>query len=142
MSTYVSKKGVKQRINSPPPTEIYLKEIGFISQIVMSDIQSIQVCSGLEQNRRHFLRSPCNTGIHNPDRISHHLGDLNTRSYPVQRQSIGHPIALTNIGSSTPIFNAIHYVVSLFGMGNPNNERNNLKISVAFKFKKITSNTH
>ena len=62
MSSYVSKKGVKQRINSPPPTEIYLKEIGFISQFVMSDIQSIQVCSGLEQNRRHFLRSPCKSG--------------------------------------------------------------------------------
>ena len=41
---------------------MYLKEIGFISQSVMSDIQSIQVCSGLEQNRRHFLRSPCNSG--------------------------------------------------------------------------------
>ena len=35
----------------------------------------------------------------------------------VQRQSIGHPIALTNIRSSTPVINAIHHVVSLFGMG-------------------------
>ena len=136
MSSYVSKKGVKQRINSPPPTEIYLKEIGFISQIVMSDIQSIQVCSGLEQNRRHLQRSPCNPDIHNPDRIHHHIWRTQYRSYSVQSQSIGHPIALTNIRSSTPIINAIHYVVSLFGMGNPNNEHNNLKISVAFKFNK------
>ena len=80
-----------------------MNEIGFISQLVMSDIQSIQVCSGLEQNRRHFLRSPCNPGIHNPDRISHHLRNLYTRSYPVQRQSIGHPIAFANTRSSTPI---------------------------------------
>ena len=117
----------------------------------MSDIQSIQVCSGLEQIRRHFLRSPCNTGIHNPDRISHHLRNLYTRSYPVQRQSIGHPIAFANTRSSTPIFNAIHNDVSHI--------RNGLydpmvlsrltrivsaysKISVAFTFKQITSNTH
>ena len=141
MSSYVSKKGVKQRINSPPPTEIYLKEIGFISQLVMSDIQSIQVCSGLEQNRRHLQRSPCNPDIHNPDRIHHHIWRTLYRSNSVQSQSTGHPIALANTGSSTPIFNAIHYVVSLFGMGNPNNERNNLKISVAFKSKQITTNT-
>merc|ERR1712046_219332 len=88
-----------KRINSPPPTEIYLKEISFISQFVMSDIQSIQVCSGIEQNRRHLQRSPCNPDIHNPDRISHHLWNLYTRSYPMQRQSIGHPIALANTGS-------------------------------------------
>ena len=47
-----------------------------ISQNVMSDIQSIQVYSGFEQNRRHFRRSPCNPGIHNPDSISHHKGNL------------------------------------------------------------------
>ena len=104
MSTYVSKKGVKQRINSPPPTEIYLKEIGFISQLVMSGIQSIQVCSGLEQNRRHLQRSPCNPDIHNPDRIPHHIWRTLYRSNSVQSQSTGHPIALANIGSSTPIF--------------------------------------
>ena len=118
------------RINSPPPTEMYLKEICFISQFVTSDIQSIQVCSGLEQNRRHLQRSPCNPDIHNPDRIPHHIWRTLYRSNSVQSQSTGHPIALANTGSSTPIFNAIHYVVSLFGMGNPNNERNNLKISV------------
>ena len=117
----------------------------------MSDIQSIQVCSGLEQNRRHLQRSPCNPDIHNPDRISHHLRNLYTRSYPVQRQSIGHPIAFTNTRSSTPIFNAIHNDVSHI--------RNGLydpmvlsrltrivsaysKISVAFTFKQITSITH
>ena len=130
---------------------MYLEEICFISQNVMSDIQSIQVCSGFEQNRRHFSRSPCNPGIHNPDRISHHLGNLYTRSYPVQRQSIGHPIAFANTRSSTPIFNAIHNDVSHI--------RNGLydpmvlsrltrivsaysKISVAFKFKQITTNTY
>jgi len=117
----------------------------------MSDIQSIQVCSGLEQNRRHLQRSPCNPDIHNPDRISHHLWNLYTRSYPVQRQSIGHPIALANTGLQHRSSNAIHNDVSHI--------RNGLydpmvlsrltrivsaysKISVAFKFKQITTNTH
>ena len=108
----------------------------------MSDTQSIQVCSGFEQNRRYFQRSLCNLGVPNPDWIPHHIWRTLYQSNSVQSQSTGHPIALANTGSSTPIFNAIHYVVSLFGMGNPNNERNNLKISVAFKFKQITSNTH
>ena len=89
-----------------------MKEIGFISQIVMSDIQSIQVCSGLEQNRRHLQRSPCNPDIHNPDRIHHHIWRTQYRSNSVQSQSTGHPIALANIRSSTPIFNAIHNDVS------------------------------
>ena len=102
----------------------------------MSDIQSIQVCSGLEQNRRHLQRSPCNPDIHNPDRIFHHIWRTQYRSNSVQSQSTGHPIALANTLSSAPVINAIHYVVSLFGMGNPNNERNNLKASVAFKFNK------
>ena len=115
---------------------MYLIETSFIPQNVISDIQSIQVCPRLEQNRRHFQRSPCNPDIHNPDRIPHHIWRTLYRSNSVQSQSTGHPIALANTGSSTPIFNAIHYVVSLFGMGNPNNERNNLKISVAFKFSK------
>ena len=78
----------------------------------MSDIQSIQVCSGLEQNRRHLQRSPCNPDIHNPDRIHHHIWRTLYRSYSVQSQSTGHPIALANTGSSTPIFNAIHNDVS------------------------------
>ena len=77
---------------------MYLKEIGFISKSVMSDNVTIQVCSGFEQNRRHFQRSPCNLGIHNPDPIYHHLGDLYTRSYPVQRQSIGYPIVFATPG--------------------------------------------
>ena len=34
----------------------------------------------------------------------------------MQRQSIGHPIVFTNTRSSPPVFNAIHYVVSLFGL--------------------------
>ena len=128
-----------------------MKEIGFISQLVMSDIQSIQVCSGLEQNRRHFLRSPCNPGIHNPDRISHHLRNLYTRSYPVQRQSIGHPIAFTNTRSSTPVFNAIHNDVSHIrnGLYDPKvlSRLTRMvsaysKISVAFKFKQLTTNTY
>ena len=117
MSSYVSKKGVKQRINSPPPTEIYLKEIGFISQLVMSGILSIQVCSGIEQNRRHLQRSPCNPDIHNPDRIHHHIWRTQYRSYSVQSQSTGHPIAFANTGSSTPIFNAIITTYHIFRMG-------------------------
>ena len=117
----------------------------------MSDIQSIQVCSGLEQNRRHLQRSPCNPDIHNPDRIHHHIWRTLYRSNSVQSQSTGHPIALANTGSSTPIFNAIHNDVSHI--------RNGLydpmvlsrltrivsaysKISVAFTFKQITSITH
>ena len=81
-----------------------MKEICFISQFVMSDIQSIQVCSGLEQNRRHLQRSPCNPDIHDPDRIHHHIWRTQYRSYSVKSQSTGHPIALANTGSSTPIF--------------------------------------
>ena len=108
----------------------------------MSDIQSIQVCSGLEQNRRHLQRSPCNPdNLQSRPDFPSHMESL-YRSYSVQRQSTSCPFAFKNIRSSTPVINAIHYVVSLFGMGNPNNERNNLKISVAFKFKQITTNTH
>ena len=117
----------------------------------MSGIQSIQVCSGLEQNRRHFLRSPCNPDIHNPDRIHHHIWRTQYRSYSVQSQSIVHPIALANTGLQHRSSNAIHNDVSHI--------RNGLydpmvlsrltrivsaysKISVAFTFKQITSNTH
>ena len=117
----------------------------------MSDIQSIQVCSGLEQNRRHLQRSPCNPDIHNPDRISHHLWNLYTRTYPVQRQSIGHPIVFANTRSSTPIFKCnsqrritySEWVIRPHGPFpvNPNSERL-FKNKCAFKFKQITSITH
>ena len=117
----------------------------------MSDIQSIQVCSGLEQNRRHLQRSPCNPDIHNPDRIHHHIWRTQYRSYSVQSQSIVHPITLANTGLQHRSSNAIHNDVSHI--------RNGLydpmvlsrltrivsaysKISVAFKFKQITSITH
>ena len=89
-----------------------MKEIGFISQLVMSDIQSIQVCSGLEQNRRHLQRSPCNPDIHNPDRIHHHIWRTQYRSYSVQSQSIVHPITLANTGLQHRSSNAIHNDVS------------------------------
>ena len=117
----------------------------------MSDIQSIQVCSGLEQNRRHLQRSPCNPDIHNPDRISHHLGSLYTAATQCRdnRQVI---LSLSQIpGLQHRSSNAIHIDVSHI--------RNGLydpmvlsrltrivsaysKISVAFTFKQITSTTH
>ena len=117
----------------------------------MSDIQSIQVCSGLEQNRRHLQRSPCNPDIHNPDRIHHHIWRTQYRSNSVQSQSIVHPITLANTGLQHRSSNAIHNDVSHI--------RNGLydpmvlsrltrivsaysKISVAFKFKQITTNTY
>ena len=136
----------------------------------MSDIQSIQVCSGLEQNRRHLQRSPCNPDIHNPDRIHHHIWRTQYRSYSVQSQSIVHPIAFANTGLQHRSSNAIHNDVSHIwdGLGpwgriTHHNDVSHIwdglydpmvlsrltrivsaysKISVAFKFKQITSITH
>ena len=108
---------------------MYLKEIGFISQSVVSDIQPYKSVPGLNRTEGTSEAAFANPGIHNPDRTTHHLGRTLYRSNSMQGQSVGYPIVLTNTRSS----NAIHNDVSFFVMGymtqgplpaKPNNERN------------------
>src|SRR5574338_804510 len=66
------------RINSPTPNiNVFERNQLYISKCNVRHV-TIQVCSRFKQNRRHFRRSPCNPGIHNPDRTSHHKGNLYT----------------------------------------------------------------
>ena len=99
----------------------------------MSDILSIQVCSGIEQNRRHLQRSPCNPDIHlsRPDFPSHmeslYRGPVDAKTFD----------ELSFRFQKDPVFNTglqMQFITTyhIFGMGytphgpfpvNPNSER-------------------
>ena len=88
---------------------MYLIEINLISQSIVSDIQPYKSASGSNRTEGTFEEALANPGIHNPNRTSHHLENLYTGCYSVQRQSIGHPIALANTRSSPPVFKCYPY---------------------------------
>src|SRR5574338_1188488 len=138
------------RINSPTPNRnVFERNQLYISKCNVRHV-TIQVCSGFEQNRRHFKRSPCNPDIHNPDKTSHHKGNLNTVANGAETID-RYPIVFINIRSSPPVFNTIHIVVSQIrnGLYDPKvlSRLTRIvsaysKISVAFKFIQFTTNTY
>ena len=57
---------------------MYLKEICFISQSVVSDIQPYKSVPGSNRTKGTSEEALANPGVHNPDRTSHQLGNLYT----------------------------------------------------------------
>ena len=83
---------------------MYLIETSFTSQSVTSDTHPYKSVPGSNRTEGTSEEALANPGIHNPNWTSHHLGNLYTGRYSVQRQSIGYPIVLANTRSSTPVF--------------------------------------
>ena len=102
----------------------------------MSDIQPYKPVPGSNRTEGTSEEALANPGIHNPDRTSHHLGNLYTGATQCRDNRLV-ILSLSQIpGLQHRSSNAIHNVVSLFGMGymtqgplpaKPNSKRHILK---------------
>ena len=129
---------------------MYLIETSFTSQSVMSDTHPYKSVPGSNRTEGTSKEALAIRIFTIPIKLPI-TKEISIPQLTVQRQSIGHPIVFTNTRSSPPVFNTIHIVVSQIRNGLYDTKVLSRltrivsaysKISVAFKFKKITTNTH
>ena len=96
---------------------MYLKEICFISQSVVSDMQPYKSVLGSNRTEGTSKEALANPGIHNPDQISHHKGNLHTvanDAETIDRSSYRfHKYPVFNTGLQMLSITTYH----IFGMG-------------------------